>query len=305
VAAVQIRGNAMKASTSASASSMSFAIHATQATARQCSKKGDPEGLGFARAHRHAQHLSDTIGVHAHRDYYGHRDDAARLPDFDVDGIDPPVRPVALNGPIQKLAHPFVDLSAQPQDLALADAAHAQRLDQIAHRARGHALHVRFLDHGRQDLLRRARGLQKRRKVAARSQPGQLQVDRAGARVPRAIAVAVAAVGALRALDVVAGPAQLLDIHVHQPRGDKLDHLPQNVDIRPFLGQFRQCHSCLGHRGAPRRLSLRLRKRNLKETRDAPRKRAGAPHADPLRAPPYAALRVLWTYTTSGDTNKN
>ncbi len=245
-------------------------LHPAQPTPRQAAQQVGPERLGFTRADGHAQHFPYPVGVHRHGDYHGHRDDPARLPDLHIGGVDPQVRPVALDRPVQELLHRLVDLGTQPRDLRAADAAHAQRLDQLVDRAGRHALHVGLLDHGGQGLLGRSPRLQKRREVAAGSELGDLQVDAACAGVPQPIAVAVAAVGPLRALDVVAGAAQGLDIQVHQPLGDILDHLPQHVHVRPLLGQFGQCHRCLGHRGAPRRLSLH--KLNLTEARDDPRK---------------------------------
>ena len=86
----------------------------------------------------------------------------------------------------------LVDLLAQPADLALGDAAHAHRLDQIVDRAGRDALDVGFLDHRGQRLLGHAARLQEAREVAALAQLGDAQLDRAGARLPDPVAVAVA-----------------------------------------------------------------------------------------------------------------
>src|SRR5665213_1760741 len=59
-----------------------------------------------------------------------------------------------LDRPIEEGFHPLIDLSAQPAHLALGDAAHSHRLDQIIDGAGRHALDVGFLDDRRQRLLR-------------------------------------------------------------------------------------------------------------------------------------------------------
>ena len=50
------------------------------------------------------------------------------------------------------------------------------------------------------------------------------QLDRAGARVPGALALAVAAVGAFRLALAVGGAAEGVDLGVHQRLGHALDH---------------------------------------------------------------------------------
>ena len=67
-----------------------------------------------------------------------------------------------------------------------------------------------------------------------------LQVDRPGPRLPDPLAVAVAAVGPLGAALAEGCAAQRLDIQIHQPLGDELDHLPQQIGVRPLLSQLRQ-----------------------------------------------------------------
>lgn len=77
-----------------------------------------PERSRFRCTDIHAQHLASDFGVHAHR----HAHDTVFLTRLDVDGIDSQVRPVALDGQVQKRLHACVDLLAQPRDLALGDA---------------------------------------------------------------------------------------------------------------------------------------------------------------------------------------
>jgi hypothetical protein len=101
----------------------------------------------------HAQHLAPAVAVDADRDDHGDRDDAAGLAHLQVGGVDPEIGPVALDRPVEEGLHPLVDLLAQPADLALGDAAHAHRLDQVVDRAGRDALDVGLLDHRGQRLL--------------------------------------------------------------------------------------------------------------------------------------------------------
>ncbi len=148
--------------------------------------------------------------------------------------------------------HPLVDLGAQPRDLALADPAHAHRLDQLVHRAGGDALDVRFLDHGGEGFLGRAARLEETGEVAALAQLGDLQIHRPRTRLPQSLAVTVAAVEPFRASLAVKRGAQALDVHLHHPLGDELDHVPQQIGVGALLGKLGECDSVLGgHRGAP------------------------------------------------------
>ena len=56
--------------------------------------------------------------------------------------------------------HPLVDLLAEPRDLALGYAAHAERLDEIIDRARRDPLDVGLLNHGGEGFLRHPPRLQ-------------------------------------------------------------------------------------------------------------------------------------------------
>ena len=134
-----------------------------------------------------------------------------------VGRVDPQIRPVALDRAVEEGLHLLVDLLAQPADLALGDAGHAHRLDQIIDRAGRDALDVGFLHHGGQRLLGQPARLQEARKVAALAQLRDAQLDRAGARLPDPVAVAVALDKPLGALLAIAGAGQALDLQLHQP----------------------------------------------------------------------------------------
>jgi len=83
---------------------------------------------------------------------------ASRVLSLDVPGVDPQVRPIAFERAVQECGDLFVELDAQPRDLALGDAQHVQRLDQVVHRARGDALNVGLLGHRGERFLGRLAG---------------------------------------------------------------------------------------------------------------------------------------------------
>src|SRR5690606_34363638 len=134
-----------------------------------------------------------------HGDYHGDRDDPPGLAHLHVGGIDPQVRPVSFERAVQERVHALVDLPAQARDLALGDPAHAHGLDQLVHRAGRDALDVGFLDDGGEGLLARAARFEEPGEVAALAQLRDLQLDRAGARLPQPLPIAVAAVGPIGA----------------------------------------------------------------------------------------------------------
>jgi hypothetical protein len=68
----------------------------------------------------------------ANRNDDGDGDDPAVLAaGLHVGGVDPQVRPVAFERPVEKGLHLAVDLRAQARDLAFGDAAHAHGLDRV------------------------------------------------------------------------------------------------------------------------------------------------------------------------------
>jgi|ERR1700712_358394 len=83
-------------------------------------------------SHSHSKHFAASVGVDANRDDHRDRDDVMVTPRFDVGRIEPHVRPLALDRPGQEGLHPSVDLAAETRDLALADAIHAERLNQVS-----------------------------------------------------------------------------------------------------------------------------------------------------------------------------
>src|SRR5215813_10730074 len=175
-------------------------LDAAQATAGELAQEAGPEGLGLGVTDIEAQNLAPAIAIDADRHDHGDWHDATFLANLHVGGVDPKIGPVALDRSVEEGFDPLVDLLAEPADLALGDAAHAQRFDQLVDRADRDALHVGFLDHRCQRLLGHPPGLQEAREVAALAQPWDAQLDRAGSRLPVAITIAIALHQPARAL---------------------------------------------------------------------------------------------------------
>jgi hypothetical protein len=131
--------------------------------------------------------------------------------------------------------HALVDLGTQPGDLALADALHAERLDQFVNGAGGDPLDVGLLDHRRQCLLGQPARLEEAGKIAAFAQLRNPQLDRAGPGMPVAVAIAVALVDPAFAALAVPGAAEGIALQRHQALGGKADHLPQEAGVGALL----------------------------------------------------------------------
>ena len=196
----------------------------------------------------HAQHFAAAVAVDADGDDHGGRDDPAVLADLHVRRVEPEIGPVTLDRPVEEGLHLAVDLLAQPADLALGDAAHPHRLDQIVDRARRDALDVGLLDHRGERLLRHAPRLEEAWKIAAFPQLRDPELDRAGPGLPVPIAIAVPLRQALGALLAIGGTGELADLQLHQPLGGKADHLAQEVGVWSLLDQRPQAHHLVGHR---------------------------------------------------------
>jgi site-specific DNA recombinase len=110
-------------------------LHPTQAAVGELAQEGGPERFRLRGAGGHAQHLAPAIRVDANSQYHGRGDDPAGLSRLQVGGVDPQVRPFALDRPGEKGVHPLVDLLAQAGDLALGDAGRAHGFDEIVYGA--------------------------------------------------------------------------------------------------------------------------------------------------------------------------
>jgi hypothetical protein len=156
-------------------------LDAAQAPARELAQECEPEGLGLRGTDLEAEHLAPAVGVDGDRHDHGNRDDAALLAHLHVGDVEPEIWPVALQRSSQEGLHVVVDLAAQPADLALRDAAHAERLDQVVDQACRDALHLSLLDYRRDRLPGQAARLKKAGEVTALAQLRDPQFEGAGA----------------------------------------------------------------------------------------------------------------------------
>ena len=127
------------------------------------------------------------------------------------------------------------------------DRGHAHGFDQIIDRAGRDTLNIGLLDHRRERLLGHATRFQKRREVTALGLRNA-QLDRAGARLPDPVAIAVAVIDAVGAALPMGGAGQAFDFQLHRPLRGKTDHLAQQIGIRALLQQRAKAHHLVGHR---------------------------------------------------------
>ena len=157
-------------------------------------------------------------------------DDASGLAHLQISGVEPQIRPIAFQRPIEEAVDLVVDLAAEAGDLAFADAAHAEGLHKVIDRAGGHALNIGFLDHGGGE--RSAVRLGSRKAGVARvAQFGHPEFDGAGPRLPASLAKAVALVDAVLAPFAIGCAGEAFGLRVHQALGGKAHHLAQQIGI--------------------------------------------------------------------------
>ena len=107
---------------------------------------------------------------------------------------------------------------------------------------------VGLLDDRGQRLLGHPARLQKAGEVAALAQLRDAQLDRSGAGLPVALAVAVALGEPLGRSARRGRSGQGFDLQLHQPLRGEADHLAQEVSVGGLLQQLSQVHRVVGHR---------------------------------------------------------
>jgi len=115
-------------------------------------------------------------------------------------------------------------------------------------RACRNPLDIGFLDRRRQRFLRHPPRLEKAGDVAALPQLRDAQLDRAGARLPDPIAIAVAVVHPVGMAFAMRRAGHALNIQLHQALRRKSDHLAQQLGIGALLQKLLKVHHLLGHR---------------------------------------------------------
>jgi hypothetical protein len=230
--------------------------HAGQAALAQRAQERDPVGLGLDLADVQADHLAPARLVHRVGDHQRLRVHVPAIPDLDHFRVQPQVGVRPLQRPLPERLHLVVEPSAQRRDAVLGHAVDPELLDQPVDLARGDAVDV-GLHHDRDDRpLGAPTRLQKRRKVRLpRALLGDLQLDLADPRLPRARPVTVAVRDPLGADLTKPGTDLGGDLGVHQPRGNHRHRLLEKVAV---LVLQRAAHELLGrhalpvgHRGVP------------------------------------------------------
>ena len=105
-------------------------------------------------------------------------------------------------------------------------------LNEVVDRAGRDALNVGLLHDRGDGLLRHPARLEKAREVAALAQLGNAKLHRAGARLPVAVAVAVALSKAIGRTFARRRAGAAFDVQLHQALGGKADHLAQKIGVR-------------------------------------------------------------------------
>ena len=214
--------------------------------------------------------FAPPVGVHGHRDYGRHGDDAPALADLQIGGVEPQVGPLALQGAPQKGPDPLVDgepwvaigpramASAELGDGGLRDPAHAHRLDEVVDLARRDAGDPSLLDDGHQRLLDGLSRLQEPWEVGAGPELGDLEAQRPEPRLQRPVAGAVAPGRAVAGALVAPGADHALDVPPLRSDHDDLKHALGGGARKALVAGLRQDlgqgWSVVGHRGRPQGL---------------------------------------------------
>jgi hypothetical protein len=165
-------------------------LDALETALDQALEESRPKGFGFGRAETQANNLAPAFGRHRHGDYRGDRNDAAAIADLEIGRVEPKIRPLAVDRPVEESIDPFIDILAELGNLALRNASQAHRLDQFVDPPGRDAADPGFLDHSDQRLLSGLARLQKRREVRTLAQLGDAQAERAEPGVEAAVTVA-------------------------------------------------------------------------------------------------------------------
>src|SRR5581483_9554069 len=144
---------------------------------------------------------------------------------------------------------------AQARDLTLAQPCQPQGLDEIIDLARADAMDVGLLHDRDQRLFGPPAWLQQAGKIAAIAHAWHAERNRAHARVPLPFAVAVALPQPRRRALVPFGAQLLRHLQFHQRLTERLDAVPEEVDLLAQRGLAERLHQChpqlIGHRVAP------------------------------------------------------
>jgi len=226
----------------------------SQAAADHLTQELEPELVVLGRPDIDSHDFPLSRGTNPDRDQHRHRDHPAVLPDLLEGGVQEQVRELAVEAPGAEGVDLGVELLADAADLVFGDALDAQRLGQVVDRPGRHAMDVGLLHHREQRPLMPAARLEQTRKVAARPQLGNVELDGADPSVPLPVSVAVAIGGPAGCTLVRLGADQLGHLGLHQLLRQQPHAIAQEVRVRALLRlveQVQQCHPEIRHRCGP------------------------------------------------------
>src|ERR671926_1309932 len=85
-------------------------LHAFEPALDQAFQKARPERLRLRRADAEPDDLAPAVARHRHGDYRRHRDDATAVADLQIGRVEPQIRPLAFERPVEEGVHALIDL---------------------------------------------------------------------------------------------------------------------------------------------------------------------------------------------------
>jgi hypothetical protein len=228
-----------------------------EAAGDERAQEGEPGRAVLARDDVEAERLAQAVAVDADRVHDADVDRAAALAALHDERVEGDVRVRgAVERPAAEVLDDLIEALRQPRDLALRHPLDAELGYHLLDTASRDAGQIGVGDHRHERLLGPPARLQQPvREVAALAQLRDRELDRADARVPVALAIAIAAVDPLGAALAIGRTAERVDLSAHQRLGKLLHHRPQQIRARllELLAQpAGNVHRRLDHRAPPR-----------------------------------------------------
>jgi hypothetical protein len=170
---------------------------------------------------------------------------------LEIGGVEPQMRPAAVDRPGDEALHSLVDLGARRRYLAFADTSISIAFSKSSPERVGmpwmYAAWMTVVS-AFSAIRRGSRKVGKR----ALAQLADAQLDRADTGLPVAVAISVALAHPLRTALASAGAAQPIDIRLRQPVRGEVDRRPQECRIGALLQRRPKRDLVVGHHGGPR-----------------------------------------------------